>query len=93
MFIGRLKPIFLNPEGIVCQNARNLHTIPSGLRQTIVYFSINIHSLREFKTSALCDIKPIISYFFTVQTLLKGFLGKKPNVLSFKKLAKAKCIQ
>ncbi len=38
MFIGRFKAIFLNPEGIICQFSTFLHIIPSGLRQSVIYF-------------------------------------------------------
>jgi hypothetical protein len=38
MFIEKFKDIFLNPEGIICQNAQKSHIIPSGLRTIWVLF-------------------------------------------------------
>ena len=42
-----LLPLDSLPEGIVCQNANELHTIPSGFGKTALNFPININSLRE----------------------------------------------
>jgi hypothetical protein len=47
MFIGFYGKVSLNPEGIVCKNGAILHTIPSGLDETLLNFPINIYSLRE----------------------------------------------
>ena len=48
MFIGLYVKMSLNPEGIICEIAPFLHTIPSGLGQIFLKFPINIYSLREW---------------------------------------------
>ena len=60
MYIYRKIPrqCLLIPKGLYVKYSK-LHTIPSGLR-TNHSFSINIYSLREFRTSLFCDMKPII---------------------------------
>jgi hypothetical protein len=57
MFIGKLSGVLFNPEGIVCKKRAILHIIPSGLKEILLYFPINIYSLREFKRPYILPYK------------------------------------